>query len=44
MNNYFKKAAEKIYCDAKKDGRLIEGKTLDLERKRKLLLCRQWNV
>jgi len=29
MNNYFKKAAEKIYCDAKKDGRLIEGKTLD---------------
>ncbi len=29
MSNYFKKAAEKIYCDAKKDGRLIEGKTLD---------------
>ncbi len=29
MSNYIKKAAEKIYCDAKKDGRLIEGKTLD---------------
>jgi phosphoenolpyruvate carboxykinase (ATP) len=29
MTNYFKKAAERIYCDAKKDGRLIEGKTLD---------------
>jgi len=29
MSNYFKKVAEKIYCDAKKDGRLIEGKTLD---------------
>ncbi|MBW2631183.1 MAG: phosphoenolpyruvate carboxykinase [Deltaproteobacteria bacterium] len=29
MGNYFKEASEKIYCDAKKDGRLIEGKTLD---------------
>lgn len=29
MGNYFKKAAEKIYYDAKKDGRLIEGKTLE---------------
>ncbi|MEA1971630.1 MAG: phosphoenolpyruvate carboxykinase [Thermodesulfobacteriota bacterium] len=29
MGNYFKETAEKVYCDAKKDGRLIEGKTLD---------------
>jgi len=29
MGNYFKSAAEKIYDDAKKDGRLIEGKSLD---------------
>ncbi len=29
MTNYFKKAAEKIYEDAKREGRLIEGLTLD---------------
>jgi len=29
MRNYFKEAAEKIYCDAKKSGRLIEGQSLD---------------
>jgi phosphoenolpyruvate carboxykinase (ATP) len=29
MRNYFKKAAETIYCSAKNEGRLIEGKTLD---------------
>ena len=28
MKNYFKKTAEKIYADAKKDGRLSEGLTL----------------
>lgn len=28
MTNYFKKAAQKIYDDAKKEGRLIEGKSL----------------
>ena len=29
MRNYFKEAAEKIYCDAKNSGRLIEGLSLD---------------
>jgi phosphoenolpyruvate carboxykinase (ATP) len=29
MENYFKNAAEKIYCDAKREGRLLEGKSLD---------------
>ena len=29
MANFFKKAAEKIYCDAKNTGRLVEGKSLD---------------
>ena len=29
MDNYFKKAAVKIYCDAKREGRLIEGKSLN---------------
>ena len=29
MENYFKKAAEKIYEDAKREGRLLEGLTLD---------------
>jgi phosphoenolpyruvate carboxykinase (ATP) len=29
MDNYFKNAAVKIYEDAKRDGRLIEGRTLD---------------
>jgi phosphoenolpyruvate carboxykinase (ATP) len=29
MANYFKQAAEKIYCDAKNSGRLIEGKSLE---------------
>lgn len=29
MDNYFKRAAVKIYEDAKREGRLIEGKTLD---------------
>jgi phosphoenolpyruvate carboxykinase (ATP) len=29
MENYFKNAAVKIYCDAKNEGRLIEGKSLD---------------
>jgi len=29
MTNFFKKAAEKIYHDAKRDGRLIEGKSLN---------------
>ncbi|MDY0045241.1 MAG: phosphoenolpyruvate carboxykinase, partial [Syntrophales bacterium] len=28
MNNFFKEAANKIYCDAKNEGRLIEGKSL----------------
>jgi len=28
MDNYFKKAAVRIYCDAKREGRLIEGKSL----------------
>ncbi len=29
MENYFKRAAQKIYSDAKAEGRLIEGLTLD---------------
>lgn len=29
MTNYFKKAVEKIHHDAKREGRLIEGKSLD---------------
>ena len=29
MKNYFKKAAETIYCNAKNEKRLIEGKSLD---------------
>jgi len=29
VDNYFKKVAERIYCGAKNEGRLIEGKTLD---------------
>lgn len=29
MENYFKKAAEQIYCEAKNEGRLIEAKTLE---------------
>ena len=29
MANYFKQAAEKIYCDAKNSGRLIEGQSLE---------------
>ncbi len=29
MKNYFKEAAQKIYFDAKNEGRLIEGKTLN---------------
>lgn len=29
MANYFKQAAEKIYSDAKKSGRLIEGRSLE---------------
>lgn len=29
MENYFKKAAVRIYQDAKRDGRLVEGLTLD---------------
>ena len=41
MENYFKQAAIKIYRDAKKDGRLIEGLTLD---KFKELAVRQEGV
>ena len=29
MENYFKKAAQQIYCEAKNEGRLIEAKTLE---------------